>query len=96
MFTSFKTAAIVATVTIAAHAAIGFSAGSAMQNTADVVMMPILKAEKIVVSGKAMQIVKADKITVTAKPMQIVKAEKITVTATNAPTTALTGWNLAA
>jgi hypothetical protein len=96
MFTVFKTAAIVATTVIAAHAAIGFSAGSAMQNTADVAMMPIVKAEKIVVNGKALQIVKADKITITAKPIQIVKAEKITVTATKAQLIALTSWNRAA
>jgi hypothetical protein len=79
MSTSFKTAAFIATAVIAAHAAIGAFSASALQTAADQAVMPIVKAEPIIVSAKGLQIVKADRIEV--RPMQIVKAERIEIRA---------------
>ena len=79
---TFKLSTVAAFAVITAHAAIGFTSASSLQHAADVAVMPIVKAEKIVVSGKALQIVKAEKITVTAKRADAAVA--------------LTSWNAAA
>ena len=87
MTRTFKFSAVAAIAVLAAHAAIALSAGSSLQSAADLAVMPVVKADKIVVTGKALAVVKADKITVTAKRP---------ATGTLAHTMALTSWNVVA
>lgn len=82
MFTTFKTAAVVAISVVAAHAAVGIASIDALQAAADRAVMPVVTAERIEV--RPMQIVKMDRIKVLAKAPQIVKAERIEVVARRA------------
>jgi hypothetical protein len=66
MFTTFKTAAVVATAVVVAHAVVGAASFTTLQTSADRAVMPIVKAEPIIVSAKPLQIVKADRIEVRA------------------------------
>jgi hypothetical protein len=79
MFTTFKTAAFIATAVVAAHAVIGTSSAVSLQKDADRAVMPVVKAERIEV--RPMQVVKADPIVVHAKKLQVVKAERIEIVA---------------
>jgi hypothetical protein len=81
MFTTKTTAAVATSLIVAAHAVVGAASFNVLQDKADHAMLPVVKAERIVVSAKPVQIVKAEKITVSAKAMQIVKAERIEVRA---------------
>jgi hypothetical protein len=62
MNTSFKTLAVIAV----AHAAVLAGAFTALQHNANQAMLPIVKAEAIVVTAKAPLIVKAERIEVRA------------------------------
>jgi hypothetical protein len=81
MFTTKTTAAFIATAIVAAHAAFGAASFNVLQDKADHAMLPVVKAERIVVLAKPVQIVKAERIEVTGKALQIVKAERIEVRA---------------
>jgi hypothetical protein len=81
MFTTFKTAAIVAITVVAAHAVIGSASFSALQSKADQAVMPVVTAERIEV--RPTQVVKMDRIEVVARKAA---ANQI----------ALTRWNAAA
>jgi hypothetical protein len=81
MFTTKTTAAFIATAIVAAHAAFGVASFNVLQDKADQAMLPVVKAERIVVLAKPVQIVKAERIEVTGKALQIVKAERIEVRA---------------
>ncbi len=66
MFTSAKTAAFVATTIVAAHFVAFGSAAVSLQTSADHAMIPVIKAEPIIVRASSLQIVKADRIEVRA------------------------------
>ena len=68
--TTFKTAAFIATAVVVAHATFGAASYVSLQTAADQAVMPVVKAEPIIVranSGKALQVVKAERIEVRAR-----------------------------
>ncbi len=67
----------IAATVIAAHALVGITTGTALQQAADVAVMPIVKAEPMTI--RPMNIVRAK--TMTVRPTRIARAEKITVKA---------------
>ncbi len=69
MFTSAKTAAVAITVMsslLVAHFVAFGSAAVSLQTSADHAMIPVIKAEPIIVRASSLQIVKADRIEVRA------------------------------
>ncbi len=78
MFTTFKTAAVVASAVLAAHALIGAASFSALQTKADEAVMPVVVAERMEV--RATKIVKMDRIEVSAKRADV----KVALTQWNA------------
>ncbi len=52
MTTSFKTTALIVVSIVAAHAALLGSTANLLQSRADVAMLPVVKAERIVVVAK--------------------------------------------
>ncbi len=69
MFTSAKTAAFAITVMatiVAAHFVAFGSAAVSLQTSADHAMIPVIKAEPIIVRASSLQIVKAGRIEVRA------------------------------
>ncbi len=66
MFTTAKTAAVVIAAIVGAHFAAFGSAAVTLQTSADHAMIPVVKAEPIIVRASSLQIVKADRIEVRA------------------------------
>ncbi len=87
MFTTFKTAAFVASAVVAAHAAIGSASFQTLQTAADRAVMPVVTAERIEV--RAPQIVKMERIVVQAHKPQIVKAERMEILSSKAAANAV-------
>jgi hypothetical protein len=67
MFTSIKAAAAIATAVVAAHATVGIVSFNTLQTAADRAVMPIVKADPIIVTAKSPKIYKAEAIIVRAK-----------------------------
>lgn len=81
MFTTFKTAAVVAIAVVAAHAAIGSASFQALQTAADRAVMPVVTAERIEV--RPVQVVRMDRIEIVARKAALNQV-------------ALTSWNVVA
>lgn len=64
--TAVKTSILVVATIAAAHIAVFGGAAGLMQGAADHAMIPVLKAEPIIVRASSLQIVKADRIEVRA------------------------------